>query len=328
MSVLYHPDKVNVVADSLSRLSMGSVAHVEDDKKELVWNVHRLSRLGVQLVDSTNGGVMVHNGSESSFVKDVKAKQVEHQKLGGLSQDICIPTWKWEDLNMDFIVRLPHTRRQYDSIRVIIDRMTKSVHFVPINISNSAEDYSKLYVREMVKFHRVPLSIIPNRGTQFTFQFWKSFQNGLGTSVKLKMTFHPQIDGQVECTIKTLEYMLRACVIDFKGNWDDHLPLIEFSYNNSYHSSIGKAPFEELYGRRCRSPIGTLRRLMKGTIARDSARGEVDSVLHKAGSSHEPLDGSTTTATTACEVLEGSCGPPSGGLHQLMMCHSMDAEYK
>ncbi|WMV23522.1 hypothetical protein MTR67_016913, partial [Solanum verrucosum] len=98
----------------------------------------------------------------------------------------------------------------------------------------------------------VPVSIISNRGAQF----WKSFQNGLGSKVNLSTAFHPQTDGQAERTIQTLEDILRACVIDFKGNWDDHLPLIEFAYNNSYHSSIQMAPYEALYGRRCRSPIG------------------------------------------------------------------------
>ncbi|WMV30037.1 hypothetical protein MTR67_023422 [Solanum verrucosum] len=100
------------------------------------------------------------------------------------------------------------------------------------------------------------LSIIFDRGTQFTPQFWRSSQKGLGTHVKLSTNLHPQTDGKAESTIKTLEDMLRDCVIDFKGNWDDHLPLIEFAYNNSYQSSIGITPFEVLYGRRCRSPIG------------------------------------------------------------------------
>ena len=83
----------------------------------------------------------------------------------------------------------------------------------------------------------IPFSIILDRGAQFTCGFWKAFQKGLGTQVKLSTTFHPKIDGQVERTIHTLEDMLRACVIDFKGNWGDHSPLIEFSYNNSYRSS-------------------------------------------------------------------------------------------
>ncbi|WMV13747.1 hypothetical protein MTR67_007132 [Solanum verrucosum] len=93
-------------------------------------------------------------------------------------------------------------------------------------------------------------------GTQFTSPFWKSFQKGLGTKVRLSTTFHPQIDGQVERTIQILEDTLRECVINFKGNWDDHLALIEFAYNNNYHSSIGMTPFEALYGRRYRSSIG------------------------------------------------------------------------
>ncbi|WMV25473.1 hypothetical protein MTR67_018858 [Solanum verrucosum] len=133
--------------------------------------------------------------------------------------------------------------------------MTKLTHFILIKASYSPENYAKLYLREIVKLHGVPLSIIFNRDTQFTSQFWKLFQKGLGTRVKLSTTIHPQTDGQEERTIQTLEDMFRACVIDFKGNWDDHLPLIKFAYNNSYHLSISMAPFEALYGKSCRSPI-------------------------------------------------------------------------
>ncbi|WMV59405.1 hypothetical protein MTR67_052790 [Solanum verrucosum] len=95
-----------------------------------------------------------------------------------------------------------------------------------------------------------------DRGAQFTAQFWKSFQKGLGSKVNLSTAFHPKMDGQAMHTIQTLEDMLRACVIDFKGNWDDHLPLIELAYNNSYHSSIQITPYKALYGRRCGSSIG------------------------------------------------------------------------
>ncbi|WMV24790.1 hypothetical protein MTR67_018175, partial [Solanum verrucosum] len=95
--------------------------------------------------------------------------------------------------------------------------MTKSTHFIPVKVSYSVEDYAKLYLREMVKLHGVPLSIISDRGTQFVSQFWKSFQKVLATRVKLSTAFHPQTDGQAECTIKTLEDMLRACVVDIKG---------------------------------------------------------------------------------------------------------------
>ena len=100
------------------------------------------------------------------------------------------------------------------------------------------------------------MSFISDRGTQFSSQFWRFFQKGLGTQVNLSTAFHPQTDGQAERTIQTLEDVLRACVIDFKGSWVDHLPLVEFAYNNSYHAIIKMAPFEALYGRRYRSPIG------------------------------------------------------------------------
>lgn len=182
--------------------------------------------------------------------------KVEHQRPSGVAQNIEIPRWKWEMINMDFVTGLPKSRRQYDSIWVIVDRMTKSAHFLAVKMTDTAENYARLYIREIVKLHGVPLSIISDRGTQFTAQFWKSFQKGLGTKVHLSTAFHPQTDGQAERTIQTLEDMLRACVMDFKGNWDDHLPLIEFAYNNSFHSSIQMASYEALYGRRCRSPIG------------------------------------------------------------------------
>ena len=103
-----------------------------------------------------------------------------------------------------------------------------------------------------------PVSIISYRGSQFTTQFLKSFQNGLGLKVNLSTIFHPQTDGKTEHTIKILEYMFRSCVIDVKGNWDDHISLIVFSYNNSYHSSIQMALYEALYERRCWYLIGWL----------------------------------------------------------------------
>lgn len=118
------------------------------------------------------------------------------------------------------------------------------------------EGYARLCIRKIVRLHGVPLSIISDREAQFTSQFWRFFQKGLGTKVNLSTAFHPQTNKQAERTIQTLEDILRACVIDFKGNWDDHLPLIEFAYNNSYHASIQMALYEALYGKRCTSPIG------------------------------------------------------------------------
>ncbi|GKB75195.1 putative reverse transcriptase domain-containing protein [Tanacetum coccineum] len=112
------------------------------------------------------------------------------------------------------------------------------------------EKLARLYIDEIVAWHRVPVSIISDRDGRFTLRFWQTLQKALGTRLDMSTAYHPQTDGQSERTIQTLEDMLRACVIDFGGSWDVHLPLAEFSYNNSYHSSIRCAPFEALYGRK------------------------------------------------------------------------------
>ena len=181
--------------------------------------------------------------------------KAEHQRPFGLLEQPPIPVWKWEDIAMDFITKLPTTRNKHDSIWVIIDRLTKSAHFIPIKETYSVETLAQIYVKEIVCRHGIPLTIISDRDGRFTSRFWRSLQEALGTRLDLSTAYHPQTDGQSERTIQTLEDMLRSCVLDFGGNWDSHIPLIEFSYNNSYHTSIGMAPFEALYGRKCRSPI-------------------------------------------------------------------------
>ncbi|XP_070036429.1 uncharacterized protein [Nicotiana tomentosiformis] len=141
-------------------------------------------------------------------------------------------------------------------IAEFVAQLTKSAHFLSVGTTYSAEDYARLYIKEIIRLHGVVISIISDRDAQFTANFWRSFQKGLGTQVSLSTTFHPQTDGQAERTIQIVENMLWACVMDFRGSWDDHLPLIEFAYNNSYHSSIQMAPYEALYGQKCRSHIG------------------------------------------------------------------------
>lgn len=114
------------------------------------------------------------------------------------------------------------------------------------------EKYARLYLKDILRLHGIPSSNILYKGEKFTSRYSRPFKKGLGNQLKLSTAFHPHKDGQAERTIQTLEYFLIACVIDFKGRWDDHLPLNEFSYNNSYHSSICMIPSEELYGRICR----------------------------------------------------------------------------
>ena len=117
------------------------------------------------------------------------------------------------------------------------------------------EEFCWLYIREIFRLHGVLVSIVSDRDPRFTAHFWKRFQKTMGTQLTMSNAFHPQTDGQSERTIQILEGMLRACVLDHKGRWEEHLPLVEFTYNNSYLASIQMAPYEALYGRPCRSPI-------------------------------------------------------------------------
>ncbi|GJY37650.1 putative reverse transcriptase domain-containing protein [Tanacetum coccineum] len=163
--------------------------------------------------------------------------------------------WKWENITMDFVSKLPKTATGKDTIWVIVHHLIKSAHFLPMKENDSMEKLTRQYLKEVVLRYGVPVSIISDRDGRFTSHFWQSLQKALGTLLDISITYHPHTDGQSERTIQTLEDMLRACVIDFGKGWDRHLPLVEFSYNNNYHTSIKVAPFETLYGHKCRSLI-------------------------------------------------------------------------
>ena len=136
-----------------------------------------------------------------------------------------------------------------------MDRLTKSAHFLPIRLDYSMDRLTDLYVNEIFRLHGIPVSIVSDRDPRFTSRFGKVLQSAFGTRLNFSTAFHPQTDGQSEREIQVLEDMLRGCVLDFPGSWDTHIPLMEFAYNNSYQSSIGMAPYEALYGRRCRAPM-------------------------------------------------------------------------
>nr|GEW64139.1 putative reverse transcriptase domain-containing protein [Tanacetum cinerariifolium] len=151
--------------------------------------------------------------------------KAEHQRPSRLLVQPKIPEWKWGNITMDFITKLPKSSQGFDTIWVIVDRLTKSAPFFPIREND-------------------PL-----------YKLARSFQKALGTDISMSTTYHPKTDGQSERTIQTLEDMLCACLIDFGKEWVKHFPLCEFSYNNSYHASIKAAPYEALYGRKCQSPM-------------------------------------------------------------------------
>ena len=181
--------------------------------------------------------------------------KAEHRKPGGKLQPLPIAEWKWNHITMDFVTGLPRSPKGKDSVWVIVDRLTKSAHFLLVKTIDSTEALGKLYVQEIVKLHGIPLSIVSDRDSKFTSKLWGSLQRALGTELNFSTAFHPQTDGQSERTIQILEDMLRACVLDSHGSWEDYLALAEFAYNNSFQSSIKMAPFEALYGRPCRSPL-------------------------------------------------------------------------
>ncbi|GJU10627.1 reverse transcriptase domain-containing protein [Tanacetum coccineum] len=180
--------------------------------------------------------------------------KAEHQRPSSLLQQPEIPEWKWKRISMDFITKLPRTKNRHDAICVIMDKLTKSAYCLPIREDYKMDRLARLYLNEIIIRNGVSISIIFDRDSRFTSRFWQSMQEALGTQLDMSTTYHPQTDGQSKRTIQTLKDMLRACVMDFRGSWDVHLSLVEFSYNNSYHSSVRCAPFEALYGRKCRSP--------------------------------------------------------------------------
>ncbi|KAL1564196.1 hypothetical protein AAHA92_06571 [Salvia divinorum] len=187
----------------------------------------------------------------ASFVeKCLACQQVKalHQRPYGKLQPLEIPEWKWEHIAMDFVMGLPKTRQGNTAIWVIIDRLTKSAHFIPIPVTHGSDKLARIYVKEIIRLHGVPATITSYRDTRFTSRFWISLQRELGTRLNFSTAFHPQTDGQSERTIQTLEDTLRAVVLDRGENWEAVLPLIEFAYNNSFQATINMAPYEAFAG--------------------------------------------------------------------------------
>nr|GEV21799.1 putative reverse transcriptase domain-containing protein [Tanacetum cinerariifolium] len=216
--IRYHPRKVNVVADALSR-------------KE------RIKPLRVRALVMTIG-------------LDLPRKNLEAQTEAMKPENL-----KSEDVGGMLIENSKDPEKPRKEKLEPLDRLTKSAHFLPMKETDPMDKLARLYLKEVVTRHGIPVSIICDRDPRFTSNFWKAFQEAMGTRLDMSTAYHPETDGKSERTIQTLKDMLRACVIHFGNSWERHLPLVEFSYNNIYHASIKVAPLEALYGRKCRSPI-------------------------------------------------------------------------
>jgi transposase InsO family protein len=181
--------------------------------------------------------------------------KADRRRPAGLIQPLPKSQCKFDIITMDFVTGLPRTRLGHNAVWVIVDTLTKVAHFIPFRLGTSAEDMGRLYLAWQYRHHGVPKRIISDRDPRFTSRFWGRFQEALGTTLSFSTAFHPQTDGQSERTIQTLEDMLRACALTMSGDWELHLSLSEFAYNNSYHASIGMSPFEALYGQPVRTPV-------------------------------------------------------------------------
>ena len=149
---------------------------------------------------------------------------------------------------MNFVTALTHSPKGNNAVWVVVNCLTKSAHFMPFRVGQSTELLVDKYMREIIRLHGVPVSTMSDRDTRFRSHFWESLQESLGTRLKFSTSYHSETDRQSERTIQILEDILRACMIDCKGSWEDHLHLAEFSYNNNYQARIKMVPFEALYG--------------------------------------------------------------------------------
>jgi hypothetical protein len=232
--------KTNRAEAHLSRFSIhpGSTKMYQDLKENFWW-----SNMKVDIAKYV---------SECDTYHRMKAS---HLKSAGVLQPLSILTWKWDDISMDFIVGLLLTARKKDSIWVIVDRLTKTTHFIVVHTTYSVQHYAEIYMDQIVCLHGISKTIISDRGTQFVAHFWEQLHECLGTKLIHSSSYHPQTDGQTERVNQIVEDMLRESILHFDKSWDKCLSLAEFSYNNNYRASLKMAPFDALHGRRCRTPL-------------------------------------------------------------------------
>ncbi|GKA06964.1 putative reverse transcriptase domain-containing protein, partial [Tanacetum coccineum] len=262
--IRYHPGKANVVANALSMKERMKLRRAQ----AMSMTIHSI--LKAKILEAQSGAFKDVN-TPTEILRGLD-KQFERKEDGRLYfvERIWVPAYgnlRTLIMNEAHATKYsvhPGADKMYYDLRDLYwyPRMKKDIALYVskcLTCSKVKAEHQKpsglLQQLEIPDKARWPVSIISDRDSYFTSRFWQSLQKALGTRLDLSTAYHPEIDGQSERTIQTLEDMLRACAIDFGGNWDTHLPLVEFSYNNSYHSSVKCAPFEALYGRKCRTPI-------------------------------------------------------------------------
>jgi transposase InsO family protein len=172
-----------------------------------------------------------------------QSNKARSQAAAGLLQPIPHPPRRWDQVSMDLITQLPRTRNGNDAIVVVVDKFSKMIHCIPTTTTVDAPALAKLFLKEVVRHHGVPSSIISDRDPRFTSSFWQELWKQLGTRLAMSTAYHPQTDGQTERANRTIEDILRSCVNLKQNDWDEMLPLAEFAYNNSKQVSTGFSPF-------------------------------------------------------------------------------------
>jgi hypothetical protein len=170
--------------------------------------------------------------------------KVLNRKPAGLLKPLDIPSTRWSHLSMDFIVHLPKTKKNFDSLFVVVDRFTKRAHFIPHYVTDTAADIAFLFFKHVVSLHGLPLDVVSDRDSRFMSSFWSALLKLLNVSRDASSSMHPQTDGQTERINRILEETLRHYVNFRRDDWDSLLPCAEFAYNSSKHSSISMSPFE------------------------------------------------------------------------------------
>jgi hypothetical protein len=186
------------------------------------------------------------------YCQQVKAK---HQHPTGLLQPLPVLEWKWETISLDFITGFPKTQKPNDSIMVVIDKLSKSAHFIPVKSTFKDINIAEIFMKIFFRRHGIPKMVISDKDVKFTSAFWKELFAGINTNLNISTSYHPQMDGQTERTNQIIEDMLRMYVRTKPRKWEDYLHLVEFTYNNGYQTSAKLIPFEILYGIKCTTPI-------------------------------------------------------------------------
>ncbi|GJX67214.1 putative reverse transcriptase domain-containing protein [Tanacetum coccineum] len=284
--IRYHPGKANIVVDALIRNERSKPLRVRALVMTIglylpkqILNAQTEARKPENIKNEGVGGMLLENSKDP---EKLRTKKLEPRADGTL----CFNSRSWLPCYGDLKTAIMHeshkskysihpgSNKMYQdmkklywwpnmkaNIAIYVSKCltcakVKAEHQRPLGLeTDPMEKLVRMYLKEVVTRHEIPVSIICDRDPRFASNFWRSLQKALGTNLDMSNAYHPQTDEQSKRTIQTLKDMLCACAIDFRKGWVNHLPLVEFSYNNSFHASIKAAPFEVLYGQKCRSPV-------------------------------------------------------------------------